>query len=142
MTDITKKKMFVVCLVIFAIVFVGYKMINQGLSRSDKKQDETTETFEDIPSEEAEVIIFHNGTGQMCIDALNFLHQENIKYTEHLTDEIDFQKNLSSYKNQFSGTSEGYSDNFGYYPIIFINDKAFSGFDNGIGVHILDELNN
>jgi hypothetical protein len=77
------------------------------------------------------LVMYHNGTGPMCLDALEFL--ETIDYTveQHLTDEEDFQENLSALEEVY-GSSEGVSTSFGYYPIIFIQDRAFSGFNDEV----------
>lgn len=75
------------------------------------------------------IVIFHNGTGPMCLDLLAFLKKNKIDYEEHLNTDTDFVSQLNSYKK---GNSEGVSDSYGYYPIIFIGDKAFSGFNKEI----------
>ncbi len=83
-----------------------------------------------VPKEKSNrVVIFHNGSGNMCLDLLAFFKEHNIEYEEHLTTDTDFISQLNSYKK---GKSEGVSDSYGYYPIIFIDDRAFSGFNKEI----------
>ena len=65
----------------------------------------------------------------MCLDLLAYLRENNIEYEEHKTTDTDFVSQLNSYKK---GKSEGVSDSYGYYPIIFIGDRAFSGFNENI----------
>ncbi len=85
------------------------------------------------------LVMYHNGTGPMCLDAVNFT--ENLDYTveEHLTTESDFYDNLNELKETY-GTSEGVSRSFDYYPIIFIKDKAFSGFNDEVKEKIENEI--
>jgi hypothetical protein len=77
------------------------------------------------------IIVFHNGTGPMCLEFLNFIDTIDYPVEEHLTGEQDFQDALNALKDEF-GSSEGVSENFGYFPIIFIKDKAYSGFNQEI----------
>jgi hypothetical protein len=96
------------------------------------------ETEEDTDTEESAVVMFHNGTGPMCLEAIDFFEENNIKYTEHLTTDSDFNTLLNEYKDKVDGVSEGVSTYFGYYPMIFIGDKAYSGFNEEIGAEILE----
>jgi glutaredoxin len=91
-----------------------------------------------IPS--YELVIFHNGTGPMCVEAIDFFQEKDIKYTEYLTTDENFDVKLSEYKSQFGGESEGVSTTFGYYPVIFINSKAYSGFNKDVEDEILKEI--
>lgn len=75
------------------------------------------------------MVIFHNGTGSMCLDLLAFLKENKIDYEEHITSDTDFVSQLNSYKK---GNSEGVSDSYEYYPIIFLGDRAFSGFNKEV----------
>ena len=81
------------------------------------------------PAKGDRVVVFHNGSGNMCLDMLDFFKEHKIQYEEHLTTDTDFISQLNSYKK---GKSEGVSDSYGYYPIIFIDDRAFSGFNEEI----------
>ncbi|HQF36407.1 MAG TPA: polysaccharide deacetylase family protein, partial [Candidatus Dojkabacteria bacterium] len=85
------------------------------------------------------VVVFHNNTGPMCLEMLEFFNQNDIEYEEHLNIEEEFTTLLRSYKADFT-ESEGVSTSFGYYPMIFVGDRAFSGFDSTVGEEIMDEL--
>lgn len=96
--------------------------IDTGQNTSDEKKEE-------------KLVIFHNGSGPMCIEALEFLEQNGIAYEEHLTADEDFSEKLTTYKSPITA-SEGVSTSYGYYPYIFVGGKAFSGFDDEIGEEI------
>jgi peptidoglycan/xylan/chitin deacetylase (PgdA/CDA1 family) len=94
------------------------------------KVEDLNEDSTYIPKEKSNrVVVFHNGSGNMCLDMLAFFKEHKIQYEEHLTTDTDFISQLNSYKK---GESEGVSDSYGYYPIIFIGDRAFSGFNKEI----------
>jgi hypothetical protein len=83
--------------------------------------------------ENSKLIIFHNGAGPMCLEALQFFEQNNIEYIEYLTTDEDFNDKLELYVEEYNNVSEGVSTSFGYYPMIFFKDRAFSGFNSEIG---------
>lgn len=85
----------------------------------------------DVTLEDNEIVIFHNGTGPMCIEALEYFDNMGYEYTEYLNSEEDFYTILDSYQSNFE-ESEGISQTFGFYPIIFVEDRAFSGFDDEV----------
>jgi hypothetical protein len=85
------------------------------------------------------VVVFHNGTGPMCVEMEEFFQENNIEYEEHLITDTDFGTQLNAYKGSIS-KSEGISDSYGYYPIIFVDEKAYSGFSEEIGEEILKML--
>ena len=89
---------------------------------------------------EEAVVIFHNGIGPMCVETLEFFEENGIEYIEHLTTESDFHVVLDDYKEDFENVSEGVSQSFSYYPIIFIGDRVFSGFNDEIAEEILELL--
>ncbi|MGI5898276.1 MAG: polysaccharide deacetylase family protein [Candidatus Dojkabacteria bacterium] len=94
------------------------------------KVEDLNEDSTYVPKEKNNrVVVFHNNSGTMCMDFLDFLKENKIDYEEHKTTDTDFVSQLNSYKK---GKSEGVSDSYGYYPIIFIGDKAFSGFNKDI----------
>ena len=102
------------------------------------KVEDLNEDSTYIPKEKSNrVVVFHNGSGNMCLDMLAFFKEHKIQYEEHLTTDTDFISQLNSYKK---GESEGVSDSYGYYPIIFIGDRAFSGFNKEIGDEIKKTL--
>ncbi len=100
------------------------------------------EELELVPALNArgKVIYFHNGLGEMCVDFTNFLETITYPTEEHLIEEENFRLLLAKYVNEYD-KSEGYSTNFGYYPIIFINQRAFSGFNEETKEAILEEIN-
>jgi hypothetical protein len=99
--------------------------------------EDTDDTSESSNIEEEELVMFHNGTGPMCIDAIEFFEENDIDYTEYLTTEEDFGEKLEEYKGEYGYSSEGVSTSFGYYPMIFYKGRAFSGFNDTIGEEIL-----
>ncbi len=82
------------------------------------------------------IVMFHNGKGSMCLEALEFLDTIDYTIEEHLDSESNFYEELNALKEVYE-ESEGYSATFGYYPIIFIQDKAYSGFTDEIEAEIL-----
>jgi len=102
------------------------------------KVEDLNEDSTYVPKEEENrLVIFHNGSGTMCLDLLHFLKENNIEFEEHKTTDTDFISQLNSYKK---GKSEGVSDSYGYYPIIFIGDKAYSGFNSDIEMELWEIL--
>ena len=77
------------------------------------------------------IIMFHNGRGPMCLDALEWIDSIDYPVEQYLDYEEGFRENLNDLIAEF-GQSEGVSNSFGYYPIIFIKDRAFSGFNDNI----------
>jgi len=85
------------------------------------------------------IVVFHNGKGEMCLEALEFFETINYPIEEHLNTEQGFRDSLNELKSNFE-ESEGVSGSFGYYPIIFIKNRAFSGFNDYIESEILKEI--
>lgn len=77
------------------------------------------------------IVVFHNGTGPMCIEFLAFIETINYPVEEHIVGEPGFWELLNALKAAFGG-SQGVSTTFGFYPIIFIQNKAYSGFNDDI----------
>ena len=80
------------------------------------------------------LLIFHNNTGPMCLDALDWLADVAETYPaltieEHLTYESGEAARLLEYEEPYAGVSQGVSTSFQYLPIIFFQGQAFSGFD-------------
>jgi len=101
-----------------------------------------------VPLEDIEVIpelkdrslhVFHNGQGPMCLDFLEFAKTLTYPIEQHLTTDSDFGSQLEVYKTKFT-KSDGVDQNFGYYPIIFMGDKAYSGFNDNIKQEILNQI--
>ncbi len=94
---------------------------------------------EDSDTQEQDTLVmFHNGTGPMCIEAIEFFEENDIEYEEYLTIDEGFEETLSEFKEEYGNVSEGESATFGYYPMIFYKDKAFSGFNEEVGNTILN----
>jgi len=86
------------------------------------------------PSSE-KMVVFHNGQGPMCLDFLDYIKTIDYEVEQHLTGEADFNTLLNTYKTGFEKSS-GVSDSFGYYPMIFVEGKAYSGFNEEISKEI------
>lgn len=98
------------------------------------------EEIELIPElKNKEIRVFHNGQGAMCLEFLEFIKTIDYPVTQYLTSQDNFYPLLEGQKSKFS-KSEGVSEEFGYFPIIFINDKAYSGFNAEIRQNILNEI--
>jgi hypothetical protein len=99
---------------------------------------ETSETeSQSTDIEDDQPVMFHNGTGSMCLEAIDFFEENEIEYTEYLNSEEDFRENLNRYKEAYDDVSEGVSTEFGYYPMIFYKGRAFSGLNDDIAETIL-----
>jgi len=85
------------------------------------------------------IFMFHNGVGPMCLEALNFIKTIDYPVEQFLDSQEDFKVKLDKFKAEFS-SSEGIHPLFGYYPIIFIKDRVFSGFNETIKNEILKEI--
>ena len=97
------------------------------------------ESEEIVIEEKDELTVFHNGQGPMCLEFLDFLNEYNLEYEEHLNTDTDFVSQLNAHKVD-NPKSEGISETYGYYPIIFVEGRAFSGFDQDIENEIKDIL--
>jgi len=81
--------------------------------------------------EKEKIFMFHNNQGPMCIEAKEFFQTLDYPVEEVLTTEEDFYSRLNNFKADYS-QSEGVSEDFSYYPIIFAGGKAYSGFNEAI----------
>lgn len=82
------------------------------------------------------LLIFHNSSGPMCLAALDWLTDiadahPALTIEEHLTYEEGETARLTQLE-ALHAASRGVSDSFGYLPIIFFREQAFSGFDDEI----------
>ncbi len=93
-------------------------------------------TSQDHQPDETRLLIFHNGNGPMCLDALNWLAEAQQEHPdliieEHLTTDPAglalFGQLVSEY-----GQSQGVSTTFGYLPVILVAGHAFSGFNEEV----------
>lgn len=82
------------------------------------------------------LVIFHNGSGLMCIEALAWLdamrsEHPDLAVEEHLTTDVAGLALFGQLKTQY-GQSQGMSTSFGYLPVIFFAGEAFSGFNDEV----------
>lgn len=82
------------------------------------------------------LMIFHNSTGPMCIEALDWLDEMKVRYPalnveEKLTYVQDDLTLLNQLRAEY-GQSQGVSTSFAYLPIIFFREHAFSGFNDEV----------
>ncbi len=75
----------------------------------------------------------------MCLEALNFIKTIDYPIEQILDSEEGFSEKLDKLKAEF-GSSEGIHPLFGYYPIIFIKNRDFFGFNEAIKNEILKEI--
>jgi len=99
----------------------------------------TESSREGNSSNDEKILMFHNNKGPMCLEAKKFLNSLDYPVKEHLTTDDDFRETLNDLKSEYN-SSEGVSDNFGYYPIIFVDDRAFSGFDAEVQAGVLEAI--
>jgi len=97
------------------------------------------EQLENLPEVGEKLVMFHNGQGPMCQEAEAFLEALDYPIEEHLNDEKNFYSLLDGYRIQFP-ESEGVSDAYEYFPIIFLKGKAYSGFDDTVRRAIENEI--
>ena len=104
--------------------------------------EKTKKEIRDLPVQKIvdnKIVVFHNGKGPMCLEFLEFIKTIDYKVEQHLVVDENYAETLISYQNKFT-KSEGVSESFGYYPIIFINDQVFSGFNELIKAEIIKEI--
>ena len=80
----------------------------------------------------------------MCVNQLKFLEELKPQYlsliiVEHLTTEQGTMEILRELKASYSA-SEGISKTFGFLPITFINDHAYSGFNREVEEKLLKDI--
>lgn len=95
--------------------------------------------LQDLPTVGEKLVMFHNGKGPMCKDAQDFLAGLDYPVEEHLVGQKNFYNLLDRYRVQVPN-SEGVSEDYGYFPIIFLKDRAFSGFDQAVKTAIEAEI--
>lgn len=97
------------------------------------------EELENLPEVGEKIVMFHNGLGPMCRDAEAFLDGLDYPVEEHLLGERSFLELLERYRVQFEA-SEGVSAEFEFFPLIFVKDRAFSGFNPDVRAAIEAEI--
>ncbi len=111
--------------------------INREVKYVQPQPAKDMEEYAPIPSlEQNELVIFHNGLGEMCLEALKFFKQHQIKFIEYLNTDKNFANLLANYQKVYPN-SEGESDSYQYFPVIFYKGKAYSGFNEKIRNEIL-----
>lgn len=106
------------------------------INESDEEQDEDPTEEPEKEPDTKKLIMFHNGRGPLCLEQLKFLEGIKPQYPslvieEHLTTEQGTRELLNQLKSEYD-KSEGVSENFGYLPITFINNHAYSGFNSEV----------
>ena len=148
----TKTKIFLlgiilVFLIVFFSVFLILKNKSNALPNLNESGDNLNKHFEIKENEsskikepgDGKIIMFHNGKGPMCLEALEFFKTIDYPLEQHLNYEPDFRTLLNEKKASFE-KSEGVSESFGYYPIIFFKNRAYSGFNEEIEESIKKDL--
>ena len=107
------------------------------VSQSDEVRDGAQDNESVVAGD---IVMLHNGSGPMCLQAVSFFEKNGVKYTEHLTTDEDFYEVYNQYKEEFGNSSEGVSGTFGYYPVIIAGERAFSGFDESIESELIEIL--
>jgi hypothetical protein len=84
----------------------------------------------------AVMLVFHNNSGAMCLEALAWIEQLQAQYPalqveERLTTEPAELALLTRLRDEFPRSS-GVSSQFFYLPIIFYQDQAYSGFNEQV----------
>ncbi len=127
--------------------------LNESPIAEDEKEDKqepkkANETEEDTPDatkedDKQKLVMFHNGKGPMCIEQLDFLDSmdicDSLVIEEHLTTQSGTYSILSEYKSGHD-SSKGISLSFGYLPITFVNDHAYSGFNSDVGAMLRKDI--
>ena len=95
-------------------------------------------------NEEPKLIIAHNGRGSMCLSELQFLEGmkkacPSLIVREYNTDYKDSWSALSELIGKHK-QSEGVSAGFEYLPFTFVNNKAYSGFNEGLRQKIRSDI--
>jgi hypothetical protein len=112
---------------------------NRELEYLEPKPAVPLDELADLPELGEKLVMFHNGEGPMCQEAAAFVAGLDYPVEEHLVDEPNFLRLLERYRVQFDH-SEGVSEVFEYFPLIFLKDRAFSGFDAKVRAAIEAEI--
>jgi hypothetical protein len=112
---------------------------NRELEYLEPQPSVPLEEIANLPDIGDKLVMFHNGKGPMCREAAAFIAGLDYPVEEHLVGERNFLTMLESYRAQFTAT-EGVSDQFELFPLIFIEGRAFSGFDDTVRAEIEAEI--
>jgi len=128
---------FTVFLFCYANAESGSKPIsNKDIKIIDERDEREVVPVENIDiensvEEEDQIVVFGNSRGELYLDLKSFLESQNYSFINYSTSSSDFSNKLNQYKKEYK-KSEGMSASFRYYPIIFVKDRAFSGFNEKI----------
>ncbi len=137
--------LFLITFAVFIFCYVNAEsdtksVLNRNIEIIDEREIVNTENIatEDLVKED-QIVVFGNSRGELCLDLKSFLESQNYSFINYLTSDFEFSKKLEDYKEKYA-VSAGMSTNFRYYPIIFVRDKAFSGFNEKIKEEIKKTL--
>ena len=112
--------------------------INREVQYVEAQPAQPLEAYDLVPDlNQNQLLIFHNGAGVMCLEALAFFAEQQIDYEEHLNTDTDFNNLLSVYRQDYPA-SQGESTSYQYLPIIFYQGQAYSGFNQQVADDLLD----
>lgn len=129
--------LFLVILPVFLFFMNQKSNASQSPSREVKIIDQRV--FEEEGLGGQSLVVFGDKKSELYQDLITFLKAEHYPYTEYLISDVDFLEKLKDYKEK-AGFSEGMSNKFRYYPLIFVREKAFSGFNAQIKEQIKEEI--
>ena len=112
-----------------------------GDSADDDAEEPPGAGIEPDEIESGVLLIFHNGSGPMCLEALDWLEEARedhpaLQVEEHLVYE-EGERALMLQLEAEHEASEGVSSAFEYLPIMFFEDAAFSGFNADVAEALL-----
>ena len=124
-----------------SVVELPYDQIpeNREIDYLEAKPAQPLSELEDLADLGEKIVMLHNNSGSMCIEAKEFFAQLDYPLEEHLNHEKGFFALMESYQVRYPKT-EGISEDYGFYPFIIINDRIFSGFNQEIKEEILREI--
>ena len=101
----------------------------------EEAREEPVIEEKEIKESENKLIMIHNNKGPMCLQQLEFLDTiekcPSLMIEEYFTYNAGTYELLSQLTSQFKA-SEGISASFEYLPITFINNHAYSGFNDEV----------
>lgn len=110
----------------------------QDIGNPDRETDIPLELEEKF-SVGDKIMMFHNGKGPMCLEAMEFIKTLDYPVEEYIEGQEAYNREFNRVREEFS-SSEGIHPLFGYYPIIFVKDRAYSGFNESVERGILNAI--
>lgn len=146
------KALNVILAVILATLIIGCSK-GEGLALCDTDEEDLAQHNESIEhhveeepvlKEDPKLIMIHNGRGIMCLSELQFLKHvgqicPSLVIEEHNTDYSSTSKVMGQLMVKYS-KSIGVSTRFEYLPFTFINNKAYSGFNDDIKEQMIIDI--